>query len=117
MKNTYDYKEVWTKMLGVFLHWMPKQVEEWSMKWADGLEHGNNLFYHERASWYVVPLLIPGELAEKLDSIGYNKLEGEILLAIQSGNLDFETDPDFDWFAAKGRVEYLLDTYAKRLNS
>ncbi len=116
------YLNVWNKILSTFLGWSPDRIDAWAAKWADGLS-GMDLdppnrwgwFYHETAISYVTRLLIPDELWGRLSTKEKNQLQSDIERAITFGETNIKQRQDYDWGAAKLRVEAVLGRYGSLL--
>jgi hypothetical protein len=111
------YLKVWHNILSTFLGWSAAQVDGWATKWQSGLDNTkySGLFYHEEASWYVVPLLIPEALRQRLPSSEHHKLMYKIEAAIVHGKSPIAFAENYDWKAARDRVEAILNEYGSSL--
>jgi hypothetical protein len=107
------YLKVWYNFLRFFLGWPTDQINRWAVKWEDGLNNKayGGLFYHDTALSYVVPLLIPDRLRERLGFGEFNRLCERLETAIVERNSEFVLASTYDWEAAKHRVESILAEY------
>ena len=124
--NRPYYVAVWRVLLRDWLGWSEEQFGEWEARFdADLDDRGNPLFYHEDELYYVVPQLIPRELADRLMRVrstpGPNALDvllQELHIAIMGG--PFRTGwgtPTFDWNAARERVAAVLRRHGVELGA
>ena len=111
------YLKLWHNVLSVFLGWSAEMIDQWSDKWEDGLNNKKygGLFYHDTAVSYVVQLLIPDALWERLSTRERSQLRARIERAIEQGNSMLMLVPSYDWEAAKLRVETILSQYGEYL--
>jgi hypothetical protein len=113
------YLRAWSNILSVFLGWTKERIDRWASTWEEGLNSSaseiKGWFYHETAEYYVVPFLIPDTLRRRLTPIELNHLGERLQRAITLGNSRIEFADDYDWYAAKGRVEAVLGEYGERL--
>ena len=117
--NRPAYVAVWRQVLRGWLGWPAEQFDAWVARFdADLNDEGNPFFYHEDELYYVVPQLIPPDLAERLIWVrskksysAYGGLIDELYDAIPTG---WET-PHYDWDAARGRVDAVLRRWGTQL--
>lgn len=124
-ENKAGYLHDWIECLRALLGWPQQQVYKWSEQWQrglDGLDKG--MFYHETPIWRITPLMIPDSLAARMNPTDLLRLEGRIEAAIRHPGSDVpygteaeETRENFDWSAAKQRVEAVLNEYGETLES
>ncbi|MGL6077030.1 MAG: hypothetical protein ACRC8S_22975 [Fimbriiglobus sp.] len=115
--NRTRYVAVWRVLLRDWLAWPEERFAEWVAMFDDDLnDRGNSLFYHYDELHFVVPQLVPRELAESLQwepsATSYNalgELLGELGWAITGRPFlpNWGTE-QFDWHAARERVEAVL---------
>ncbi len=118
------YVAVWRQILRGWLRWSAERFDDWIARFdADLNDKGNPLFYHEDELYYVVAQLVPRDLGEQLMWVpsrrSYSSL-GELLAdldeAIRGRPVMPEWGgPDFDWDAARQRVEAVLRGHGKTL--
>lgn len=96
------YVRSWELTLGHFLGWNEEQVRTWAQeKWGEWLDGKfGSLFYHEDEMHYVTPLLVPPEVAERLDPDELRQLHRQIHQSVRSPL----SEHPYDWDAAKERV-------------
>lgn len=104
--NRRLYLKTWQRVLEVFLGWNKQDVTEWARQYENGLNGVDPVFYRETSIHYVVPLLIPERLQQRLEWHGLLQLKDRIEQTIQ---MDFHADlpnelaarkqsmPLFDW--------------------
>jgi hypothetical protein len=121
-ENKPYYIKAWRHVLEGWLHWSEERIQRWVAAWEADLEgRGSVFFYHETATYYMIPLLIRDALAERLrvHSRGVERasdliyVEGELFKAAGSG-ID-ECENSFDWDAARKRVESVLGRYGESI--
>lgn len=108
-----QFKRIWMGGLQAFLGWTPERVEDWAAHYEDDLDNRNpiNLFFHEPALYYIVGMFIPTSLRDRLDGSSFVKLKSNVMISItMRGQLQPDL-PDFDWDAAKVRVDELFTRY------
>lgn len=110
---------IWHRILSMFLDWDEARIDAWADQFEPGLSDENSLHYHESATWYVSPLLIPKDIADQLSFIEFRnlrlRLEGLIFPDWPSWNLPEELET-YDWVAAKQRVDTYLEDLRSRLS-
>lgn len=112
------YLRAWHNTLGAFLNWPADRIDRWAARWETWLNNETtSFFYHDTALSYVVPLLIPDTLRDRLDVGEFNRLQCRIEHAISLGNSALEMAPAHDWSEAKERVESILREYSESLPS
>lgn len=110
-----------------WLGWSPDRFDRWVAKWdVDLNDEGNVWFYHEDELYWILQLLVPDDLALRLQQQRtrrmYNDLAEllfeELSPAIKGGSrkVNWGT-PEYDWHAAKMRVEQVLAKYGTVLPS
>jgi hypothetical protein len=112
------YLQTWTHVLGIFLGWSEDEVMRWADRYIEFMnETGMGIFYHETPIYYIVPELVPGALARKLDAHELMSLDARIETTIYNGDSCCDSRPDFDWHAARDRVERVLNEYGESLRN
>lgn len=111
-----DYLRIWKKLCAYFFGWPEGPVLEWARRYEDGLNNVAPGFYNATPARYVAPLLVPERLRDKLRGFGLVVLQSRLQHAIEGGNDPFfDLDPDYDWSAARERVEAVLNAYGGSL--
>lgn len=88
----------------------------WAERYLEFMDpEGNDLFYHETPIHYIVPELVPRTLANKLHVYELMSLHGRIETTIYNGDSCCASRLDYDWHAAKERVERVLNEYGESL--
>jgi hypothetical protein len=122
------YLAVWRHILVGWLGWPEERLATWVGAWADRIErniHGyREWFYHEDELHYVLPLLVPDALADRMSKQRtgrmYNDLAGLLYEELQPAitgrprHASWGTET-FDWEFAKERVEAVLGRYGAGL--
>lgn len=119
------YVAVWRQLLCGWLGWPAERFDAFVAGWESGLagEWLDGLFYHYDELYYVLGFLVPDDLAERLrlqrTGQHYNDLaalEAELGDAI-TGRPVSPTwgSPQYDWTAARARVEAVLARYGGSL--
>ena len=116
-ENKPFYIRAWRHVLSNWLKWPEERVSRWLNAFDNELEDKNSgFFYHETAMHYMTPLLLRESFCEQLrqqcepnsgpPSYSHrNELEDAI------GRDNIEWDDNFDWNAARLRVERVLARY------
>ena len=121
---TQCYFPVWRAVLIGWLGWDSARFDAWVAGWHDDMADENSLFYHEDEWYYILPLLVPDELGDRLvrqhTSGMYNDLahlwHAELDRAIRGfPHMPSVGTPDFDWKAAKDRASAVLQSYGYEL--
>lgn len=110
------YKSTWLGALQTFLGWTPEQVDAWSLGHEDDLNNAEprSLFFHQPPLHYVAYLIIP-EVFKDLDYSDFCQVKVAMMLAITQNGKSFPEAKDFDWMAAKSRVDRALSEHIRRL--
>jgi hypothetical protein len=98
------YLNVWTNVLETFLGWSDAQVKAWA---APFLIEDADLTLHEPPTFWVAPVLIPDDVASRLNSEQRAGLAANIQYALDGGNAFWVGGPE-DIKAAQARVIDLL---------
>ena len=123
------YLAAWRGVLVGCLGWPEARYCTWVSAWEDRITrelHGwsDGWFYHEDEMHFVLRLLVTDELADRLQKQRtkrmYNDLahllHEELRPAIRGQTWPSSWEPDdFDWLAAKERVETVLQIYGAEL--
>jgi hypothetical protein len=125
-----DYLATWRWILVGWLHWPEARFAAWVSCWQEKLntnEDGwRDWFYHEDELHYVLPLLVPLDLAERLSRQRtrrmYNDLAELMFEELHPAIMGCPRKkdwgmPEYDWDAAKKRVEEILAKYGTALPS
>ncbi len=120
-ENKPFYIAAWKHVLVDWLHWPDERFERWiKVHEVDLEDRGNPLFYHLEALGYVKLFLIPDRLALRLDAMRNegtppsHRLASRLEGAIGPGT-EVTCNPEFDWNAARERVEAALKEYGEAL--
>lgn len=116
--NRDHYLSAWKKVFHVFLGWSEADALKWA-EWCDEfLEPDDNaMFYHEPPMYYVALGLVPKRLTMSLEGMELTRFGWRIQDLIEDGDEFCSCKPDFDWQAAKIRVEKLLNEYGESLEN
>jgi hypothetical protein len=105
-------KQEWRLLLTNLLGWSEDQMSDWIGKWCDRLgPDGIGVLMHETAQYYVAPLLVPQEVWLRLSRGESNMLIAMLDGAIRSTDSTPMTSNQFDWRAAKARIDLILSRY------
>lgn len=105
------YYGVWKNAFREFLGWSEERVERWAQRfWL--MQEGESGFYHESELYYLSQWLVPARFS---GTPGRGRVGFRIEDAIHSGNIGDVSEPDFDWQAAKVRVEATLNAVGASL--
>ncbi|MDB5307466.1 MAG: hypothetical protein JWO38_1668, partial [Gemmataceae bacterium] len=119
-----QYVSVWRELLCGWLGWPDDRFAAFVARYdADLDDRGNPLFYHYDELYFVLPQIIPADLAERLSrersATSYSalgELIGELDWAITGRPFSPEWDtPAFDWRAARERVSAVLRRHGTSL--
>jgi hypothetical protein len=121
------YIDIWRPILTGWLGWSEDRFAAWTAGWDYAIRNVDahrTWFYHEDELHHVLRLLVPDELAHRLEKQRtrrmYNDLAElmyeELQTAIAGRPVDdsWRTDA-FDWGAAKRRVGIVLEHYGASL--
>lgn len=114
-KEFEHYVETWVRALQVFARCPKSTVLEWARLFEYNVTPG--WFFHELPMYYVAEVIVPPRLESSLHVFDLIKLREQILDVIENGDPFCDEDPDFDWEAAKDRVERLLNEYGDSLSN
>jgi hypothetical protein len=110
---------IWKEMLGTILGWSERRVLEWARELEremhESLADPHSAIYCESLAYWVIPELIPKRLKSRLHAYDLNTLEGRIESAILAGNPEGDLRGDYDWNAARDRVEFILKEFGESL--
>jgi hypothetical protein len=122
------YLSTWRHILVEWLEWSEERFAAWVRTWEHRIrdnERGlGDLFYHEDELHYVLPLLVPDHLGERLAKQRtrrmYNDLAELLYEEIQPAITGRPHHPTwgtegFDWATAKKRVEAVLQAHGASL--
>ena len=122
--NRSQYVEVWRQILCGWLGWSSDRFGAWVARFdADLNDEGNPLFYHEDELYYVLAQLVPRELSDRLiwqrTGERYNDL-AELKWQLGEAITNYPIRPswgrpEFDWAAARQRVEAVLERWGAKL--
>jgi hypothetical protein len=124
-RNRPYYLAAWRPILMDWLGWSPRRFDRWVARWdVDLNDAGDGLFYHEDELYWILRLLVPDDLARRLiqqrtrgtcndlDEVLFQELHP----AIMGGHREVNWGtPEYDWDAAKKRVEQVLAKYGAAL--
>jgi hypothetical protein len=126
-KLKLHYLYVWASMLKGWLKWPEERFNNWVQRWLPGLEdRDNGLFYHEDELYYVIHLLIPDSLKDRLQGHRtqhryYDDLaeliSGKLYPAILGSSPYVALGQTTDWEAARQRVIDVLAQYGSAMPS
>jgi hypothetical protein len=126
------YLKVWSNCLSTFLNWPQEEIDKITDYWRDWLEgnlfrqmpmldgHDDGGFYHETPIYYITSYLVPDSIKKRLDAHRLLILKNRIEQAILHSHpvVEIESAPfDFDWKAAKQKVESILNEYGETLQN
>lgn len=98
-RNRPYYLAAWQPILMGWLGWSPKRYDRWVARWdVDLNDAGDGLFYHEDELFWILRLEV---LLQELYPGGPHKVNWGT--------------PEYDWNAAKQRVEEVLAKYGAAL--
>jgi hypothetical protein len=121
------YLAAWRSILIGWLGWSPDRFDRWVARWdVDLNDAGDGWFYHEDELYWILQLLVPDDLAFRLQQQRTRRMHndladvlfGEVRPAIMGGprQVTWRT-PEYDWGTAKKRVEDVLASYGTTLPS
>ncbi|MFL5342536.1 MAG: hypothetical protein ACJ8F7_20510 [Gemmataceae bacterium] len=126
-RNRPHYLAAWRAILVGWLGWSLVRFDRWVARWdADLNDEGDGWLYHEDELYWVLQLLVPDVLALRLQQQRTKRMHNdlaeflfaELQPAIKSGSQSANWGgPDYDWRAAKKRVEEVLANYGAALPS
>jgi hypothetical protein len=103
------YIAVWKRMLLEFFGWSPRDVESWVSPARRRMAAKHTLFYHEDAIFYVLPLCIPDRFKGEAEAHALTDLEASLHDAVKGDRRPGWRSAEFDWSAARERVEAALE--------
>jgi hypothetical protein len=101
------YAEGWRILLRELLGWPKEKIESWVEREV-GRMADNPFLTHESECWYIVPLLVPQELNEKLGP-RLNSFWGTLDVTIGPYFVDSFKVPNYDWEPARRAVKKVTD--------
>ena len=107
------YLRVWKSALGEFLGWTLERINQWATPFYGSMYEGSFL-YHDAPLSFVANELVPKAIRSDSTQSPYH-FRARIEDAITDGHMLCESDQDFDWTAARNRVELLLATVGSSL--
>ena len=102
------YLQTWIKALNLMLGWSESETIKWAEKWEEGLNDDTALFFNRTEGYYILNLLIPESLSQKLSSKERHALRETLLRVIEKDGSFCYRKLDFDWHAVKRRVDHLF---------
>ncbi len=101
-----------------------RELGGWSQRQADSYLDGRlqnpgfrSWFPHDTSSHEAAPLLLPDDLRDTLAGLPWVKLRGRIIEAIdlkcEEYNPNPDTDPQYDWDAARQRVAAVIEDFRR----
>lgn len=105
------YRQIWRYLLNAWLGWSTERIESWIEVFEEELSESKaSLLFNETPFWYIVLLLIPVALEERLRGSNDDRLvelERRLLDAVHRYG-DHQAEKNYDWEAARRRVEAVL---------
>ena len=114
-KTGTAYYTVWCKALGTFLGWSEEEVYRWASRFTRRLDNDDDLLYNDTPMQCIADLFIPKALTDKLSQDKRRELRREIRYAIEINGSGSTFRNDFDWDAAKARVNEVLERRGVKL--
>lgn len=120
------YVAVWRPILTRWLGWSGERFDAWVASWnykIRNVECHRVWFYHDDELSYVLPLLVPDELARRLQKPYTRRMYDDLAELLKEippaitgrpNHPSWRTDA-FDWEAAKYRVEAVFQRYGASL--
>jgi hypothetical protein len=111
------YLNTWVEMLGEFLGWNEQQVLEWAERTGKlaYLENKDDLIYHSDPPYWIVHLMIPESLKERLPGPALADLKRRIEAACRDAEGRFFLGKGADRRASREKIEAVLADYGERL--
>src|SRR5258708_16376850 len=107
------YGRTWIVAFEVILDWPEHRTLEWADKWLHRLNEPDSLFYNNPPIYYIISLIIPDRLRQRLPSYEVEHLREQLLGAIQQNDSFCDRNPNFNWELARKRIEVILSEYDK----
>lgn len=112
----------WVIAMRELLGWGEERTLRWSEKWEEYVRQNppstTGAFLHEAPAYYILPLLMPRSLRRRIGrgEINMSSVDTDLQRAIENRQgLRCYSDPEYDWAAARSRVEAVLAGYGERL--
>ena len=109
------YYASWVRILEEFLGWTETRVLKWAVQFETLLNNQNSLLYREHSPLYLTPLLVPASVKAKLNPYDLMVFRERLAGAIHADDLSCEFADEYDWKAAKERVDAVLAEYGESL--
>ncbi len=112
-----EYVCVWSRILGDWLRWPEQRIQRFIARWEEDLTAPDQMFFHDSPIEYVSDVLQPRSLRNRY--VGPDDDPVEVTHAIEhSVNQDYHyNSAQYDWAAARRRVEVVLARYGASLPS
>lgn len=114
--NKHYYLETWKGLLWQFLAWPERRVIEWVHESGtiDFLDDPNDIYFHQTPQYWIISLLIPSSLKNRLSASELNDLQGRILTVFKDER-NFRFPADTDWTPYRPKVDEILAQYGEHL--
>ena len=104
------YMEYWRQALSVFFGWPSNRVHQWASQHTKGLAGEDLWFFREPPAHYIIDLIMPDTLRNKLSGDEWRFLKFRLLSLIEGERESYYAD-GFDFNKAKNSVADLLSQY------
>jgi hypothetical protein len=112
-----EYFEYWAEVLHQLLGWDRRHVMIWALQFESQINDENSLLFHEEPGFYLATLLVPDSIKERTTRIETIRLAGRLVQSIYLGRADEGSARDYDWEAAKHRLNAILAEYGENLDN
>jgi hypothetical protein len=111
-----QYVKLWYAIFGEFLGWTRAEVIRWAEQYETEIKEDRFPFNHETPVYYVTPVLVPQSIRSKMHGFELIHFENRLESTIKGYGEPLWAKPDeYDWKAAKQRVESILNEYGESL--
>ena len=108
------YLAVWRVALARLLGWPEDRILAWTSTTGQEYLQSSHL-NHEYPAYYIVPHLIPRSLARVLPLRRYWELVSAVIRTLEITSELGMLHPEYDWAAARQRLDALLDEFGREL--
>lgn len=110
------YLTEWKFILSNLLNWSEKQIINWANEnHSEDLKGKNFIFTHETPSYYITHLLASNRTLTKMSSNERDIFLSRLEQAIRNKSISINDVPDYNWNAAKNRVNEVLKEIGESL--
>lgn len=107
--KTEDYVAVWQRVLSRWLSWPEPRIERFIHRFRPFAEPETRM--DRTPVWFLTDVLEPPSLHQRYQGGDRIRIDLELEVAVLGEDFAAHLQPDFDWEAARTRVEVVLARY------